>query len=205
MKYFFTTLIACIFSFGCLAQIDVELLPISELRKAVFYARSAEKSSSGERSPAYNPLVFRRVFLVTNAISEQEVFDRALDYALVVSLDAKTFPEQKRIELPVRWDYEPAAAQCFEQLQLEGTIRIEVKDRKTRISLLQINYKHHYQKNELRGPVLRAGTICAPEAGPVELLYQCNDCRKSQKALKRNLRSSFDAVATKYQDWLRSY
>ncbi len=205
MKYLIATLVAGIFSCRCLAQIDVELLPVSELRKAVFYGRSAGKAATGELSIPHKSLVFRRVFLVTNANSEQEVFDRALDYALVVSLDAQAFPEQNRIELPLSWDYEPASAQCIEQLQLEGTVRIEVKNRKTRISLLQINYKHQYLKNEWRGPVLRAGTICAPEAGPVELLYRCAACRNDQKELKRNLRSRFDALATKYQDWLRSY
>jgi hypothetical protein len=155
-------------------------------------------------------IAFHRVYQVNTAKDADEVYERALGYARMMNVDHKGNKNKRSITMPITWSYSGGMNECIEALQLQGTLLIEVKDLKTRITLKDINYVHHDRDDDHVKPVAKSDLLskhldCAPAQGKVELLYNCTACQQSIKSVDSQLESQFDFFANQYQERLKKY
>ena len=155
-------------------------------------------------------ILHRRVYKVNSAKTDAEVFERAMGFARMVDVDYKADKGKKTITIPVSWVYQGRSNECIEDLNLAGTLTLEVKDLKTRITLTNISYKHFDKGTRNATGVAKSDLIsrkadCAPQQGAVELLYNCNRCQQSLNHLSGALENKFEDLAAQYQEMLKKY
>ncbi|RYD54421.1 MAG: hypothetical protein EOP56_19240 [Sphingobacteriales bacterium] len=160
--------------------------------------------------PGREKMVYRRVFKVNTAKTDQKVFDRALGFARMHDADYKSSKKDKTISFPVQWTHQGRANECVENLVLKGTVTVEVKNLKSRISLTDITYIHSDkpggdQKGIAKSDLLSRKPDCAPSSGAVELIYSCSQCRQSTSHVTSSVEDQFEQLASQYQERLKKY
>jgi hypothetical protein len=128
----------------------------------------------------------------------------------MIDVNHKANKSKKSITIPVSWSSTGGQNECVEALQLQGTLLIEIKDLKTRITLKDIKSVHHDRDDGHEKPVAKSDFFskrpdCAPAKGQVELLYNCTACQRSLMAVDAVLENQFDLFAVQYQERLRKY
>lgn len=155
-------------------------------------------------------IVLRKVFAVNNAQSDQEIFSRAVAFARGVSAGYVADNKKKTITVPVTWPYSSRANECVEDMDMKGTMVIEVKNKKTRMTLTDITYEHFEKGTRNAIGIAKSDLIsrkadCAPQKGAVELIYNCDKCQQSVNSLDGSLKTQFEMLTGRYQDALRRH
>lgn len=158
----------------------------------------------------HEPIAFHRAYRVNTASTSKEVMDRAISFAQTINVnyDIEKTKSEKKITVPFTWHYHGGFNECIEDLDLTGKILLEVKDVRTRISLVDIHYVHRDKYDGGIQPVAKSDFFskrddCAPEEGKIELLYNCDECQRSVQSLDKSLQNKFTEMADLYQERLK--
>ena len=212
MKQLLGIAVLCLLGLQVYAQDDsndVSLsLPASD--SAEFHYGNVPEKRKAAFKVNREKIVYHRVYQVNTAKDADEVYERALGYARMMNVNHKGNKNKRSITMPITWAYSGGMNECIEALQLQGTLLIEVKDLKTRITLKDISYVHHDRDDDHVKPVAKSDFFskrpdCAPANGKVELLYNCTTCQQSLRSLDSQLESQFDLFADQYQERLKKY
>jgi hypothetical protein len=175
---------------------------------AEYYYGNRQGQSPGAFTVKREKIAFKKVFQVKTAINENEVYNRALSFARLMSTNYKT-SKGHAITVPITWNYKGGFNECIENLIMNGTMKLEFKGNKTRISISEITYQHFDDKNKASGvaksDLFSRKPDCAPASGKVELLYNCTQCTQSLRSLDRGLETQFTNYAREYQERLKKY
>lgn len=171
----------------------------------VYYGKSSQVAVSDKKQQT---LIFRRAFKVNSATNQAEVYDRALGFARLFATDYREDKKKAKITIPVSWKYYGGSNDCIENLNLQAQLVVEVKDLKTRISLINITYQHH--SGEKSKPVAKSNFFsrepeCAPAEGKAELLFNCSACDRSIQSIEKHFSMQFESYASLYQERLKKY
>lgn len=158
----------------------------------------------------HEPVAFHRAYRVNTAHTSQEVMNRATSFAQTINVnyEVEKTKSVKKISVPFSWHYHGGFNECIEDLDITGKILLEVKDVRTRISLVDIHYVHHDKYDGDTEPVAKRDFFskhddCAPEEGKIELLYNCTECQRSIQSLDKSLQNKFTEMADLYQERLK--
>lgn len=174
------------------------------------YYEGAVSGGAKDFQVTRDKILYRKAFQVNSAHTVDEVYDRAVAFARLINTHYKTEKSKTRITVPVTWLYSGGANECIENMELQGTLVLEIKGTKTRITLSDISYTHLDKDNSERKDVAKSDLFsrkaaCAPEQGVAELLYNCKECAQSLKSVSAALERQFNEYAGQYQNLLRKY